>query len=60
MSRIANPAVEPGTGATADIYVQAKKIAGGRVSNTLAALGSLASASLAALLNAEGALASAA
>jgi hypothetical protein len=58
MSRIAIPAIESGTGATADIYAQVKKIAGGRVPNTFAALGRLAPASLAALLNAEGALAS--
>jgi len=58
MSRIAIPAIESATGATADIYAQVKKIAGGRVPNTFAALGHLAPASLAALLNAEGALAS--
>lgn len=58
MSRIAIPATESATGATADLYAQVKKIAGGRVPNTFAALGHLAPASLAALLNAEGALAS--
>lgn len=58
MSRIAIPAIDSATGATADIYAQVKKIAGGRVPNTFAALGHLAPASLAALLNAEGALAS--
>lgn len=58
MSRIAIPAIESATGATADIYAQVKKIAGGRVPNTYAALGHLAPASLAALLNAQGALAS--
>lgn len=58
MSRIAIPAIESATGATADIYAQVKKIAGGRVPNTFAALGYLAPASLAALLNAEGALTS--
>lgn len=58
MSRIAIPAIESATGATADIYAQVRKIAGGRVPNTFAALGHLAPASLAALLNAEGALAS--
>ncbi|MEX3984851.1 carboxymuconolactone decarboxylase family protein [Paraburkholderia sp. EG287A] len=57
MSRIAIPAVESATGATADIYAQVKKIAGGRVPNTFAALGHLAPASLAALLDAEGVLA---
>lgn len=56
MSRIAIPAIESATGATADIYAQVKKIAGGRVPNTFAALGHLAPASLAALLNAEGTL----
>ncbi|MGB6154548.1 MAG: hypothetical protein WBF60_01435 [Castellaniella sp.] len=56
MSRIAIPAIESATGATADIYTQVKKIAGGRVPNTFAALGHLAPASLAALLNAEGTL----
>jgi hypothetical protein len=45
MSRIAIPAIESGTGATADIYVQVKKIAGGRVPNTYVALGHLAPAS---------------
>ncbi|QQX89083.1 carboxymuconolactone decarboxylase family protein (plasmid) [Cupriavidus necator] len=58
MSRIAIPAIESATGATADIYAQVKKIAGGRVPNTYAALGHLAPASLASLLNAQGALAS--
>lgn len=56
MSRIAIPAVESATGATADIYIQVKKIAGGRVPNTYAALGHLAPASLAALFDAQGAL----
>ncbi|HJV79365.1 hypothetical protein [Noviherbaspirillum sp.] len=60
MSRISSCAVEPGTGTAADIYVQAKKIADRRVAKTLAALGGIASASLAALLNAAGASASAA
>jgi hypothetical protein len=36
MSRIAIPAIEP---ATADIDARVKKIAGGRVPNTFAALG---------------------
>ena len=58
MSRIAIPAIESATGATADVYAQVKKIAGGNVPNLFAALGYLAPASLAAVLNAEGALAS--
>jgi AhpD family alkylhydroperoxidase len=58
MARIAIPAIESATGATADIYAQVKKIAGGRVPNTYAALGHLVPASLAAVLNTQGALAS--
>lgn len=58
MSRIAIPAIESATGATAEVYAQVKKIAGGNVPNLFAALGHLAPASLAAVLNAEGALAS--
>lgn len=58
MSRIAIPAIESATGATADIYAQVKKIAGGRVPNTYAALGYLVPASLAAVLNVQRALAS--
>jgi AhpD family alkylhydroperoxidase len=58
MSRIAIPAIESATGATADIYAQVKKTAGGRVPNTYAALGYLAPAALAAALNVQGALAS--
>ncbi|HEY4318848.1 MAG TPA: carboxymuconolactone decarboxylase family protein [Herbaspirillum sp.] len=53
MSRIAIPDVESATGATADIYAQVKKIAGGRVPNTYAALGHLVPASLAAVLNTQ-------
>jgi AhpD family alkylhydroperoxidase len=56
MSRIAIPAIESATGATADVYAQVKKIAGGSVPNLFAALGHLAPNSLAAVLNAEGAL----
>jgi hypothetical protein len=41
MSRIAIPAIEAATGATGDVYAQVKKIAGGRVPNTYAALGYL-------------------
>jgi uncharacterized peroxidase-related enzyme len=59
MSRIAIPALESATGATADVYAQVKKIAGGSVPNLFAALGHLAPASLSAVLNAEGALGSA-
>jgi uncharacterized peroxidase-related enzyme len=58
MSRIAIPAVSTATGATADVYAQVRKIAGGGVPNLFAALGHLAPATLAAALNAEGALAS--
>jgi AhpD family alkylhydroperoxidase len=58
MSRIAIPAIASATGATADVYAQVRKIAGGRVPNTYAALGYLAPKSLAAVLNAQGALAS--
>lgn len=56
MSRIVIPAIESATGATADIYTQVKKIAGGRVPNTYAALGYLIPASLAAVLDAQGTL----
>jgi len=58
MSRIAIPAIESATGATADVYAQVKKIAGGSVPNLYAALGHLAPATLGAVLNAEGVLAS--
>lgn len=59
MSRIAIPAIESATGATADVYAQVKKVAGGSIPNLFAALGYLAPASLSAVLNAEGALGSA-
>ena len=59
MSRIAIPAIASATGATADVYAQVRKVAGGSVPNLFAALGHLAPASLSAVLNAEGALASA-
>jgi uncharacterized peroxidase-related enzyme len=55
MSRIAIPAVDSATGATAEVYAQVRKIAGGRVPNLFAALGHLAPASLSAVLNAEAA-----
>jgi uncharacterized peroxidase-related enzyme len=58
MSRIAIPAITNATGATADVYAQVRKIAGGSVPNLFAALGHLAPATLSAALNAEGALAS--
>ena len=57
MSRITIPALESATGATAEAYAQAKKVAGGKVPNLFAAVGHLAPASLVAVLNAEGALA---
>jgi uncharacterized peroxidase-related enzyme len=57
MSRISVPSINSATGATADIYAQVKKVAGGSVPNMFAALGHLAPASLSAVLNAEGALA---
>jgi uncharacterized peroxidase-related enzyme len=57
MSRISVPSINSATGATAEIYAQVKKVAGGSVPNMFAALGHLAPASLSAVLNAEGALA---
>jgi AhpD family alkylhydroperoxidase len=53
MSRIAIPAVQSATSATADVYARVKKVSGGRVSNTYAALGHLVPASLAAVLDAQ-------
>jgi uncharacterized peroxidase-related enzyme len=58
MSRITIPAVATATGATADVYAQVKKMAGGSVPNLFAAVGYLAPATLSAVLNAEGTLAS--
>ena len=58
MSRITIPAIATATGATAEVYAQVKKIAGGSVPNLFAAVGYVAPATLAAVLNAEGALAS--
>jgi uncharacterized peroxidase-related enzyme len=58
MSRIAIPAIATATGATAEVYAQVKKIAGGGVPNLFAALGHLAPTTLTAVLNAEAALAS--
>ncbi len=56
MSRIAIPAVESATGATADIYAWVRKMSGGRVPNTYAVLGHLIPASLAAVLDTQGTL----
>ena len=56
MSRIAIPDITSATGAIADIYARAKKISGGRVPNTYAALGYLVPASLAAVLDAQSTL----
>jgi uncharacterized peroxidase-related enzyme len=57
MSRIAIPAISSADGATAEVYADVKKVAGGAVPNLFAALGYLAPASLKAVLHAEGALA---
>ncbi|MGU7785195.1 carboxymuconolactone decarboxylase family protein [Burkholderia sp. PU8-34] len=57
MSRIEIPAIETATGATADVYAQVRKIAGGAVPNLFATVGHLAPRALSAVLNAEGALA---
>jgi uncharacterized peroxidase-related enzyme len=57
MSRITIPPVASATGATAEVYAQVRKIAGGTVPNLFAALGHLAPQSLEAVLDAEGALA---
>jgi hypothetical protein len=57
MSRIAIPAIETGTGATAEVYAQVKKATAGSMPNLFAALGALAPEALKAVLNAEGALA---
>jgi AhpD family alkylhydroperoxidase len=53
MSRIAIPAIASAVGVTVDIYDQVRKIAGGRVPNTYAALGHLAPESLGAVLGAQ-------
>jgi uncharacterized peroxidase-related enzyme len=58
MSRIAIPAIETATGATAEVYAQVKKATGGSIPNLFAAVGALAPQALKAILNAEGALAS--
>ena len=56
MSRIAIPAIDTATGATAQVYAQVKKAAGG-IPNLFAALGHLIPNGLDAVLNAEGVLA---
>jgi len=56
MSRIAIPAVETATGATADIYARVRKVAGGSLPNLFATVGALAPQALGAVLDAEGVL----
>jgi uncharacterized peroxidase-related enzyme len=56
MSRIAIPALESVTGATAEVYAQIKKAAG-KVPNTFAAIGAHGPAALKAILQADGVLA---
>src|SRR5262245_25872444 len=56
MSRIHTPAVETATGATAEVYGQIKKAAGG-VPNTFAAIGAQRPAALKAILQADSVLA---
>ncbi|MGF6756135.1 carboxymuconolactone decarboxylase family protein [Paraburkholderia sp. GAS334] len=55
MSRITVPAIESATGATAEVYAEVKKLAGG-VPNLFAALGALSPQVLKAVLNAESVL----
>lgn len=57
MSRISIPDTQSAMGATAEVYAQVKKVAGGAVPNLFATLGHLAPASLSAVLHAEHALA---
>ncbi|KJK22229.1 alkylhydroperoxidase [Burkholderiaceae bacterium 16] len=57
MSRITVPAIDSAVGATAEVYAQVKRATGGSVPNLFAALGHIAPATLKAVLNAEGALA---
>jgi uncharacterized peroxidase-related enzyme len=57
MSRINVPPIASATGATAEVYAQVKKAAGG-IPNLFAALGALSPEALKAVLNAEGALGS--
>ena len=56
MSRITTPAAESVSGATAEIYAQIKKAAGG-VPNTYAVIGAYGPAALKAILQADGVLA---
>jgi uncharacterized peroxidase-related enzyme len=56
MSRIHTPAIESATGATAEVYAQIKKLAGG-VPNTFATIGAHGPVALKAVLDADGALA---
>ncbi len=56
MSRIATPALETATGATAEVYAQIKKAAGS-VPNAFAAIGAHGPAALKAVLQADGVLA---
>jgi uncharacterized peroxidase-related enzyme len=56
MSRIATPAVEAATGATAEVFEQIRKAAGS-VPNTFAAIGALNPTALKAVLHADGVLA---
>ena len=58
MSRIAIPAVESAIGPIADVYAKVKRIAGGRIPNTYAALGYLSPLTLASVLDVHSALAS--
>jgi len=57
MSRIVIPAAETATGATAEVYARIRKNTGGKVPNAYGALGHLAPRALAAILDAEEALA---
>jgi uncharacterized peroxidase-related enzyme len=57
MTRIATPAVESATGATAEVFAQIKKAAGS-VPNTFASIGAHGPAALKAVLQADGVLAS--
>ena len=57
MSRITFPAIATATGATAEVYAQVKKIAGGTVPNLFATVGHVAPETLSAVLAAEGVLA---
>lgn len=58
MSRITIPAIANATGDVAEVYTRVRKVAGGSVPNLFATLGHLAPATLNAVLDAEGALAS--